>query len=177
MVDITQIDVDGLASQREALVDLLIDSVAGGASVGFVLPLSREEASRYWDGLRPSIVEGSRLLWIAHDDGGALGTVQLELAMKKNGVNRAEVQKLLVRTGARRRGVARALMQRVETQARELDRGLLFLDTEAGSAAEHVYRALDYVCIGGLPQYACSPEGEWRANAIYYKTLFVRGAA
>jgi acetyltransferase len=176
MVTIERIDSSSFAAQREALIDLLIDTVENGSSVGFVLPLSREEAGRYWDDLLPSITQCSRLLWLARDATGALGTVQLELVMKKNGVNRAEVQKLLVHSRARRQGVARALMQTLETRARELRRGLLYLDTEAGSVAEHFYRSLDYICIGGLPEYACSPQGEWRANAIYYKTLFLRGA-
>ncbi len=176
MVTIERIDSSSFAAQREALIDLLIDTVENGSSVGFVLPLSREEAGRYWDDLLPSITQCSRLLWLARDATGALGTVQLELVMKKNGVNRAEVQKLLVHSRARRQGVARALMQTLETRARELRRGLLYLDTEAGSVAEHFYQSLDYICIGGLPEYACSPQGEWRANAIYYKTLFLRGA-
>jgi len=65
-------------------------------------------------------------------------------------------------------------MQALEAAALDLRRGLLYLDTEARSSAEAFYRALGYTCIGGLPDYACSPEGEWRANAIYYKTLFPR---
>jgi acetyltransferase len=87
------------------------------------------------------------------------------------------VQKLLVHTRARRGGVGHELMRTLEARARALGRGLLYLDTEAGSGAEAFYRALGYTCIGGLPEYACSPEGEWRANAIYYKTLFVRSTA
>jgi len=174
---IERLDAVSLAQHRDELIDLLLDAVEHGSSVGFVLPLSREEAGAYWDELAASIARGSRLLWIARDATGALGTVQLELTLKKNGVNRAEVQKLLVHTGARRKGVARALMQTVEARARELRRGLLYLDTEAGSDAEHLYRSLGYTCIGGLPEYACSPRGEWRANAIYYKTLFPRGAS
>jgi acetyltransferase len=174
---IERVDTASLAAHRDELIDLLVDSVEHGSSVGFVLPLSRDEAGAYWDGLAASIARGSRLMWIARNATGLLGTVQLELTLKKNGVNRAEVQKLLVHTRARRQGVARALMQTVEARARELRRGLLYLDTEAGSDAEHFYRSLGYTCIGGLPEYACSPRGEWRANAIYYKTLFSRGAS
>jgi acetyltransferase len=174
---IERVDAAALARHREGLIDLLIDTVENGSSVGFVLPLSRAEAGEYWDGLAPSITSGGRLLWVARDASGLLGTVQLELTLKKNGVNRAEVQKLLVHTRARRNGVARALMQTVEARARELRRGLLYLDTEAGSTAEQFYKSLDYTYIGGLPEYACSPRGEWRANAIYYKTLFSRGAS
>jgi len=174
---IERIDASLLPARRDALVDLLIDAVENGSSVGFVLPLSREEAGQYWNALAPSIADGSRLLWLARDATGPLGTVQLELTTKKNGVNRAEVQKLLVHTHARRKSVGRALMQTVEARARELRRGLLYLDTEAGSIAEQFYRSLGYSFIGGLPEYACSPQGEWRANAIYYKTLFLRGAS
>ncbi|MDZ4337617.1 MAG: GNAT family N-acetyltransferase, partial [Pseudomonas sp.] len=60
---------------------------------------------------------------------------------------------------------------RLEGAAAELQRGLLYLDTEAGSDAEAFYQALGYSCIGGLPDYACGPDGQYRANAIYYKTL------
>jgi len=176
MLSVKRRDAAALLAQRDALIDLLIDSVEHGSSVGFLLPLSREEAGRYWDGLVPYIIEGNRLLWTALDGTGLVGSVQLELATKKNGLNRAEVQKLLVHSRARRGGVGRALMQALETTALELRRGLLHLDTEARSDAEAFYRALDYTCIGGLPEFACSPSGEWRANAIYYKTLFSRGA-
>lgn len=174
MPHVQRIAAPELPTHREALVDLLIDAVEHGSSLGFVLPVARDEIGQYWDGLVPSLADGNRLLWIATDAGAALGTVQLELATKKNGVNRAEVQKLLVNSSARRGGVGRALMRAVEEAAQLLNRGLLYLDTEAGSNAEPFYRALGYTCIGGLPEYACSPQGEWRANAIYYKTLFRR---
>jgi len=174
-LNVRTVDAAGFAARREALIDLLIHTVENGASVGFMLPLSRVETGAYWDGLQASLANGSRLLWTADDEAGLIGTVQLELTLKKNGLNRAEVQKLLVHTRARRRGVAQALMRAVEQRARELGRGLLYLDTEAGCGAEPFYRSAGYTCIGGLPEYACSPEGEWRANAIYYKTLFKRG--
>ncbi len=172
--DIRRIDADGLGRRVAPLATLLIDTVENGASVGFVLPLSQAEAADYWRGLRDSVASGSRLLWTAERDGAIVGTVQLELVLKKNGINRAEVQKLLVASSERRTGAGRALMQAAEQSARELRRGLLYLDTESGSGAEAFYRTLGYTHAGGLPQYACSPQGEWRCNAIYYKTLFTR---
>lgn len=162
------------SSHRDALATLLIDAVEGGASVGFVLPIARETALAWVDGLASSVADGSRIVLLASDAGQPLGTVQIELAMKQNGRNRAEVQKLLVLRSARRKGVARALMAAVEDIARTLERGLLFLDTESGSPAEDFYRALGWQYAGGLPEYACSPDGVWGANAIYYKTLFRR---
>lgn len=164
------------ATHRDALATLLIDAVEGGASVGFVLPISRETALAWVDGLAASVTDGSRMIWLALDAGNALGSVQLELAMRQNGRNRAEVQKLMVMQTARRLGIARALMATVEDAAFAMQRGLLFLDTEAGSPAEAFYRALGWHYAGGLPEYACSPEGVWAANAIYFKTLFRRSA-
>jgi acetyltransferase len=83
-----------------------------------------------------------------------------------------EVQKLLVHSDARRGGVASMLMREAERQAQLLSRGLLYLDTEAGSPAEQFYRSCGYVRLGELPDFAASPQGQWRATAIYYKTLF-----
>jgi acetyltransferase len=168
---ILAVEAQGFERYRQGLVDLLMDAVADGASVGFLADISQTEASLYFDALRTALDDGSLRLWVAVDGQQLLGSVQLSLCQKRNGLNRAEVQKLLVRTSARRRGIARALMQRLEDEARDLQRGLLYLDTEAGSPAEDFYRGEGYRCIGGLPDYACGPDGQYRANAIYYKTL------
>lgn len=122
--------------------------------------------------VRRALCSGALAIWIAEEHEKVLGSVQLNLCQKPNGLNRGEVQKLLVLSNARRRGIARLLMQQLETRARQLKRGLLYLDTEAASEAEHLYCALGYTTIGGLPDYACGPDGQYRANAIYYKTLF-----
>ena len=155
---------------RPQLIWLLLDAVAHGASVGFLADLDDTEASAYFDQVLDGLRDGSQLLWVALDGEQVLGSVQLGLCQKRNGLNRAEVQKLLVHSAARRRGIARALMQRLEQEAAELQRGLLYLDTEAGSDAEPFYQNLGYTGIGGLPDYACGPDGIYRANAIYYKT-------
>jgi hypothetical protein len=47
MTSIRQLEANALPAQREALVDLLLDAVEHGSSVGFLLPLSREEAGHY----------------------------------------------------------------------------------------------------------------------------------
>jgi len=173
-MQITQPNLAQFDTARCGLAELLADAVRNGASLGFLESLSAEEAGSYWCEVRAAMQTGSRLLWLAEHEGKVVGSVQLDLCQKKNGVNRAEVQKLLVLSEVRRQGVARALMEAVEASARTLDRGLLFLDTEAGSGAEPFYQACGYIHAGGLPEYACSPSGEWRANAIYYKTLFSR---
>lgn len=155
-----------------ALAGLLVHAVEEGASLGFLAPLAIDEALAYWEGVRNAVADGSRVLLVAMREGVLLGTVQLDLCQKPNGVNRAEVQKLIVHSQARRGGVASLLMKEAENQAQLLSRGLLYLDTLAGSPAEEFYRSCGYVRLGELPDFATTPQGEWRATAIYFKTLF-----
>jgi acetyltransferase len=172
-VDVTlqRLDSANFANYREGLIVLLLDAVNDGASIGFLTDLDERGAAEYFAQVHAAMTDGALLLWVAHEQGRVLGSVQLSLCQKPNGLNRAEIQKLLVLSTARRRGIARLLMQAVEQEAVPRKRGLLYLDTEAGSDAEHLYRNLGYSCIGGLPDYACGPDGTYRANAIYYKTL------
>ncbi|CAM3686154.1 GNAT family N-acetyltransferase [Ectopseudomonas alcaliphila] len=170
-VTLQRLDSGSFDDYREGLIVLLLDAVKDGASLGFLADLDERGAADYFTQVHAGMADGSLLLWVAHEQGHVLGSVQLSLCQKPNGLNRAEIQKLLVLSTARRRGIARLLMQAVEQEATTRKRGLLYLDTEAGSDAEQLYRHLDYQCIGGLPDYACGPDGIYRANAIYYKTL------
>jgi acetyltransferase len=173
---IRAIDSAQFEALRPELCALLLDVVTQGASIGFLRSLDHAEANRYWTDVQAAMAGGTRLLFVAEREGRVCGSVQLDLCMKANGVNRAEVQKLVVHSNARRAGVATALMAVLEGEALARRRGLLFLDTEAGAGAEHLYRQLGYTFLGGLPEYACSPDGVWNYNAIYFKTLFKRAA-
>ena len=153
--------IDGLST-------LLIDAVHDGASVGFLAPLSRETARRYWEQACGSLGNGL-VLWVAESRGELIGTVQLSLCLKENGRHRADVQKLLVLRAHRGNGVATALMQVVDDFAVAHGRLLLVLDTIAGSPAESVYRRLGWNKVGEIPEYAAMPDGELRATAYYYK--------
>lgn len=157
---------------RGELASLLMDAVSHGASVGFTHPLAQDEAEDYIHGLRPAMAKNDLLLWIARDERGIAGTVQLNLCGKPNGRNRAEVQKLLVHTRARREGVGALLIKALERAARERQRGLLYLDTQSGSPAELFYRTHGYSRLGEIPDYACTPDGYYHPTAIYFKRLF-----
>ena len=173
-MQVRMLDAAGARAHAPQLRALLEDAVAHGASVGFVMPLPQAAVDAYWRDVAEAVAGGSRILLAAWRDHVLVGTVQLDLCMKPNGSNRAEVQKLLVHSGARRGGTATALMAAAEMQALALRRGLLFLDTEAGSDAEALYARLGYTRVGELPEYCATPGGAWRATAIWYKTLFVR---
>ena len=98
-------------------------------------------------------------------------SVQLECPRLPNATHRAEVMKLFVLRSARRQGLARALMGRVEAEARSRNRALLVLDTRLGDAAEHLYAGLGFHRAGTIPRYARSAEGSLDATVIMYRWL------
>lgn len=153
------------------LVTLLQDAVASGASVGFLPPLSEEEARAYWTSVLKGIAQKNRVLLVARHCARVVGAVQLELATKPNARHRAEVQKLFVLQHERRRGIGRLLMEAVEPIARELGCSLLVLDTRLGDHAERLYRKLHYVETGIIPLYAQNAGGTLEATIIFYKLL------
>lgn len=171
---IHRLDPGAIRALRPQLASLLLDAVADGYSLGFLAGLDTDQLDAYWAGVEAEVGRGSRVLLGARRDGRLVGTVQLDLCQKPNGSNRAELQKMLVHCTERRRGVGTALLQAAEIEALGLRRGLLFLDTEAGSGAEHLYGKAGYTRVGELPDYACSPNGHWRPTAIWFKTLFPR---
>lgn len=171
---IHRLDAGAISQARPQLATLLLDAVADGHSLGFLAGLDAAQLDAYWAGVQADVERGSRVLLAAHRDGILAGTVQLDLCLTPNGSNRAELQKMLVHCTMRRCGVGTALLQAAEVEALALRRGLLFLDTEAGSGAEQLYGKAGFTRVGELPDYACSPNGHWRPAAIWFKTLFPR---
>ena len=153
------------------LVELVQDAVGGGASVGWTQVPSTKDARNYWTEVLESVGRGERLLFVATDDHVCAGAVQLALTGKQNGRHRAEVQKLMVHSQYRRRGIAQALMERLENAAAARGLTLLVLDTRAGDPAEALYRRLGWQFAGSIPGYAQSTEGVYEANAIYWRRL------
>lgn len=154
-----------------SLTELLQDAVDAEASVGFLPPLTTDEALEYWHVIGAALPAGQVLLLVAEENGAVLGTVQLHLATKPNGLHRAEIAKLLVHSRAQRRGIGRQLMQAVEALARQHGRSTLVLDTLQGAGSEQLYQALGYVAVGAIPQFARVPGGALAATVVYYKLL------
>jgi acetyltransferase len=153
------------------LIHLLKDTVDNGASVGFLPPLSAEDAQQYWRTVFQEVSQGNCVLLVASDAGQIVGSVQLALVTKPNAKHRAEVQKLFVLSSQRRRGIGRALMHAIEQVARDEERTLLVLDTRQGDSAEQLYRTLGYCEAGVIPAYARSANGTLDSTVIFYKTL------
>lgn len=153
------------------LVDLLRDAVDSGASVGFLPPVSRDEAADYWHGVLDDVHAGRRVLLGALQESRLVGSAQLELAMKANASHRAEVQRVLVHRAARRHGIGERLMRELETVAREHGRTLLVLDTRQGDPSELLYRKVGYKLAGVIPGYARSSSGALDATVFYYRNI------
>jgi GNAT superfamily N-acetyltransferase len=156
-------DLDGLA-------DVLVDCVAGGASVSFMLPLTRERARAFWAGVAADVARGDRALLVADDEDGVVGTVQLGLALPENQPHRADLAKMLVHRRARRHGVGAKLLAAAEDLARELGRTLLVLDT-ASADAERLYRRGGWQRVGEIPRFALLPDGPEAPTVVYYRDL------
>lgn len=153
-----------------ALTTLLQDTVADGASVGFLAPLPADDARTYWQGVLAALGPGLQL-WIASDGNALLGSVQLAPCLKPNGRHRGEVQKLMVHPASRGRGVAAALLAALEASARAQGLHLLVLDTEQGSPAEAVYTRLGWQRAGEIPGFAIRAHGGLAATVLFFKQL------
>ena len=156
------------------LTDVLVDCVAGGASVSFMWPLPRAKAEDFWRRVAASAARGERLVLGAMDGAGTIiGTVQVVRAGPENQPHRGDVAKMLVHRRARRMGVGTALLAAAERNARAEGLTLLVLDTVTGGDAERLYARQGWQRCGEIPSYALWPDGKPCATTIYFKGLSV----
>jgi acetyltransferase len=171
MPEITPLHPEDAAKWVPQLVELLRDAVDGGASVGFLAPLSDADACQYWTEVFSEVGQQSRIVLAAVQQDRVVGSVQLALGTMPNALHRAEVQKLLVRRSHRRHGLGQALMTAVEEAARQKGRHLLVLDTRLGDDAQRLYTRMGYLQVGVIPQFARSSTGTLDATVIFYRDL------
>jgi GNAT superfamily N-acetyltransferase len=156
----------------QGLSDVLIDCVEGGASVGFMLPMSRAKAEAFWHSTSASLARGERLVLAAEDAAGMIvGTVQVILNQPENQPHRGDIAKMLVHRRVRGRGVGAALLAAAERSAVSAGRTLLVLDTVTGSDAERLYARQGWQRCGEIPNYALWPDGRPCATTIFFKLL------
>ena len=158
-------------SDIEQLAAVLVDCVEGGASVSFMQPLTQTRAAEFWRRLAGDVASGKRLLLVASDSTGIVGTVQVILDLPENQPHRGDVAKMLVHRRARRRGIGAALMRAAEDSARKSGRTLLVLDTVTGGDAERLYARLGWIRVGVVPDYALWPQGGFCSTTFFYRRL------
>lgn len=169
---VRRLDAGEAAGCVDALADVLLDCVEGGASVSFMWPLPRERALAFWRGVAEGAARGERVLLVAEDRAGAIvGTAQLILSQPDNQPHRADVAKMLVRRCARRRGLALRLLAALEEEARREGKTVLVLDTVTGGDAERLYERGGWQRVGEIPNYALMPDGRPCATTYFHKQL------
>jgi GNAT superfamily N-acetyltransferase len=156
----------------EALSDVLIDCVEGGASVSFMLPMSRAKAEGFWCETAASAARDERRVILAEDASGQLvGTVQVVFAGPENQPHRADIAKMLVRRAFRKAGVGARLLEAAERAALECGKTLLVLDTVTGGDAERLYARGGWQRCGVIPNYALWPDGRYCDTTVFFKAL------
>jgi GNAT superfamily N-acetyltransferase len=159
------------ATDISQLAEILVDCVAGGASVSFMPPFEHEDAKTFFARIAGEVARGEAALLVARVDGRIVGTVQLGLAMPPNQPHRADIRKLLVHRGARGRGIGMALMTAAEDAARARGRTLLVLDTALGDNAERLYTRAGWNRVGVIPGYALFPDGRPCDTVVFWKQV------
>lgn len=171
-VRVRRLGANEAAACAEALADVLIDCVEGGASVSFMWPLPREKAVGFWRKVADGVADGERVLLVAEDrEGQIVGTVQLLMNLPDNQPHRGDIAKMLVHRKARRRGIAQKLMVAIDDAARDEGRTVLVLDTVTGGDAERLYERAGWQRVGVVPKYALMPDGEFCGTTFFYKHL------
>lgn len=157
--------------ELRGLSEVLIDCVEGGASVSFMLPMTRQKAHAFWSKAAEGVARGERMVFAAEDGSGDIvGTVQVLLEQPENQPHRADISKMLVHRRARRHGVGAALLTAAEAGASSAGKTVLVLDT-ASDDAERLYRRQGWQYCGKIPNYALMPDGAFCATHVFYKML------
>ena len=170
-VRIRSLSAEEIDAAAPGLAAVLLDCVAGGASVNFMAGFSGERAEAFWRGVAEAARGDGRVLFVAEDERGVVGTVQLIPIPFDNQPHRAEVSKMLVHGRARRRGAGEALMRAAEQAARTMGRTLLTLDTKTGEDGERLYLRLGWIPVGIIPGFALYPDGRRGDTTFFYKQL------
>jgi GNAT superfamily N-acetyltransferase len=153
------------------LVQIFRDVVNGGIPLGYLAPITLQTSHEYWLSTVPELKAGTRLLLVAYNDGGVLGSGQLELAQRPNSRHRAQVQKLFVARAARGQGIGKLLMRALHDLALEHGRTLIQLNTRVGFDAVGFYKALGYREIGVIPGWTVDAQGRRYDHVEMYREL------
>jgi GNAT superfamily N-acetyltransferase len=171
VLEIRRLSAEEASRYSGVLADVLLDCVAGGASVSFMASLSKAEADSFFQKVVEGVQRGDRILLGAFIDAKLVGTVQIVFATPPNQPHRADVAKLLVLRSARGQGVGARLMQAVEEASRSAGKTLLVLDTVTGDVAEGLYTRLGWNRVGVIPNYALYPDGRLCDTTVFWKQL------
>lgn len=155
----------------DQLANILISTVSAGGSVGFMHPVTKEEAQSFWQKAVDDAEAGNRVIFGAWEGQRLLGTVTLLTAMPPNQPHRAEIAKMMTHPDARKQGIASRLIRAAQVEAVARGKTLLVLDTAADEGAGPFYEKLGYTLTGEIPDFALKPHGGLTGTLFYWKRL------
>lgn len=176
--EITELEPEEYVAAIPELAALLVDAVEGGASVNFLAGVTEPEARAWWTARIPEVADGTTTVLVARSAvdgrpgaGSIVGSTLLVRTRNPNAPHRAEIGKVIVHRSVRRRGLGRALMEAAEARALADGRWLLILDTQAGTAADALYRSMGWQELGTMPNHAYSAAGVLSPTTYFWKDL------
>lgn len=172
-ISIHSLSADELDVHAARLAEIMAQTVNDGAAIGYIQPFSVADGLTFFTTqVFPEVRARRRKLLAATVAGEIAGSVQLIIALPPNQPHRCEVAKMMVHPAARRKGVGRALMAALETEARAASKTLVTLDTKTGDKAEPLYKAAGFRTAGVIPGFALDPDGKAQHATTYmYKAL------
>lgn len=169
---IRPVDGDTIRQHLEEFTELLRDGIDGGASMSFIAPLDLDFARGYWLKIANQVGTRERIVLAAFDGERVVGSVQLSFDMPPNQPHRVDLQKMLVHSSMRRRGLGAQILAAADEAVRESGRTLIVLDTARGSDAERLYERCGYQRVGVIPNFSLNYDGSGMIDTVYfYKEL------
>lgn len=167
-----EVETVSRVSKRELaeLCDAAEDAISDGAGFGWVRPPPRDAFERYWQGVT---VVPERTLIFGKLDGVIAGSVQLVSPppQKEAWAHACLIDTHFVAPWARGHGLAKALLDKVEVEARALDFKVMNLSVrETQEVAIKLYETLGFQRWGTHPKYA-TVDGVVIAGHYYCKDL------
>ena len=159
------------ASAAKALAGVMVECVADGASLGFRAPLATDKAITLFESLGREVAEGRTRLIAGWIDGRLAGCAALRWDGRETEPHVAELARLIVASWARRRGLARRLISRLEETARQDGRRVIYLLVADDGAGPGLYHRLGYRQSGCIPQGGGLPDGTTVDALIFSKLL------
>lgn len=170
-VTIRRLEADEAETRIAELATIVLDCVAGGASVSFMADMTRGEALTFWSKVIDGVLSGQRILLVAESGGLLIGTVQVVASGVPNQPHRSDLSKMLVHRSARGKGVGAALLKAAEDASREAGWWLMVLDTVSGSDGDRLYQRGGWTPVGIIPNYALWPDSTLCPTTYFYKDL------
>lgn len=152
------------------LCDAAEAAILDGGGFGWLMPPQRSVMETYWQGV---LLVPERELFVARLDGTIAGSAQLQRPQKNNEAQAltGQLTTFFIAPWARGHGLARRLVEMVETGAREAGLRVLNLDVrESQRRAIQIYGQLGYQRFGVNPHYAWIDD-RWVAGFYYTKVL------